>query len=155
MAGLDPAIQSLRSVSCLWMAASTGGHDDGIGGNIRVIKSRKCAPRVVRDRYELRLACFAIPARASLGRDHSAANYGNALLASGTAAQQPLSSPRSNYANRFHAQMPVPSQYDVIVDDDAKLRRNVDDLLRHVHIGLRRRGIAGRMIVREDDRRRR
>jgi len=24
-----------------WMAASKGGHDHGIGGNIRVIKSRK------------------------------------------------------------------------------------------------------------------
>jgi len=23
----------------LWMAASKGGHDDGIGGNIRVIKN--------------------------------------------------------------------------------------------------------------------
>jgi len=41
MAGLDPAIQSsLDYLVFFWMAASKGGHDDGIGGNIRVIKFR-------------------------------------------------------------------------------------------------------------------
>jgi len=40
MAGLDPAIQSQLERPCFfWMAASKGGHDDGIGGNIRVIKN--------------------------------------------------------------------------------------------------------------------
>jgi len=42
MAGLDPAIQSQLERPCFfWMAASKGGHDDGIGGNIRVIRFRK------------------------------------------------------------------------------------------------------------------
>ena len=37
MAGLDPAIQSQPEyLVFFWMAASKGGHDDGIGGNIRV-----------------------------------------------------------------------------------------------------------------------
>ena len=41
MAGQDPAIQSqLKRPVFFWMAASKGGHDDGIGGTIRVIKFR-------------------------------------------------------------------------------------------------------------------
>ena len=41
MAGLDPAIQSQFEIPCsLWMAASGGGHDNGIGGNSWVIKFR-------------------------------------------------------------------------------------------------------------------
>ena len=44
MAGLDPAIQSnLKYLVFFWMAASQGGHDDGFGGNIWVIKSRNDA----------------------------------------------------------------------------------------------------------------
>ena len=40
--GLDPDIQSQLERPCFfWMAASKGGHDDGIGGNIRVIESLK------------------------------------------------------------------------------------------------------------------
>ncbi len=41
MAGLDPAIQyDLKYLEFFWMAGSEPGHDDGIGGNIRVIKFR-------------------------------------------------------------------------------------------------------------------
>ena len=42
MAGLDPAIQPypLKYLVFFWMAGSEPGHDDGIGGNIRVIKLR-------------------------------------------------------------------------------------------------------------------
>ncbi len=41
MAGLDPAIQfNLEYLVFFWMAASKGGHDDGIGGNIPLLRSR-------------------------------------------------------------------------------------------------------------------
>ena len=36
--------------------------------------------------------------------------------------------------------MPVPPEDDVIVDDNAELRRDIDNLLCHVDIGFRRRG---------------
>ena len=42
MAGLDPAIQRISNVLAFfgWMAGSEPGHDDGIGGDIRLIKFR-------------------------------------------------------------------------------------------------------------------
>ncbi|MGB7917763.1 MAG: hypothetical protein WCF79_21135, partial [Rhodomicrobium sp.] len=36
-----PSSHTLKDLVFFWMAASKGGHDDGIGRNIRVIKSRK------------------------------------------------------------------------------------------------------------------
>ena len=38
---IRPSSHNLKDLVFFWMAASKGGHDDGIGGNIRVIKSRK------------------------------------------------------------------------------------------------------------------
>ena len=43
--------------------------------------------------------------------------------------------------------MPVLADDDVIVHGNAKGRGDIDDRARHVDIGLRRRGIAGGMIV--------
>ena len=56
------------------MAASKGGHDDGIGGNIRVIKSRKgeALSGIVTNKSA---GNYAIPARASLGRDDRYFNF--------------------------------------------------------------------------------
>jgi hypothetical protein len=45
--------------------------------------------------------------------------------------------------------MPLLADDDVIVHGDAERRRHRDDLLRHLHIGVRRRWIAGRMIVQD------
>ena len=42
---------------------------------------------------------------------------------------------RSEYPNGPHAEMPVPPEDDVIVDDNAELRRDIDNLLCHVDIG--------------------
>ena len=36
-----PSSHNLKYLVFFWMAASKGGHDDGIGGNIRVIKKEK------------------------------------------------------------------------------------------------------------------
>ena len=36
----QPSSHNLKYLVFFWMAASKGGHDDGIGGNIRVIKFR-------------------------------------------------------------------------------------------------------------------
>jgi hypothetical protein len=40
MAGLEPASYNSKYLVFFWMAASKGGHDDKIGGNVRVIKFR-------------------------------------------------------------------------------------------------------------------
>ena len=39
---------------------------------------------------------------------------------------------------------------DVIVHRDSEWPRNIDDRLRHLDIGMRWRGVSGRMIVHED-----
>ena len=65
MAGLDPATPSshiLKDLVFCWMAASKGGHDDGIGGNIRVIKCRK-GEGLIWDRNTSSACLYAIPAR--------------------------------------------------------------------------------------------
>jgi hypothetical protein len=43
--------------------------------------------------------------------------------------------------------VPLLADDDVIVHGDAERRGYGDDLLRHLHIGVRRRGIARRVIV--------
>ena len=48
------------------MAASKGGHDDGIGGNIRLIKSRK-GEALSEDRNGLKRPPFCDPGSRSLG----------------------------------------------------------------------------------------
>ncbi|MGC2396277.1 MAG: hypothetical protein WA579_09790, partial [Rhodomicrobium sp.] len=63
-----PSSHNLKDLVFFWMAASKGGHDDGIGGNIRVIKSRK-GEGLIWDRNTWSAYLYAIPARASLGRD--------------------------------------------------------------------------------------
>lgn len=66
--------------------------------------------------------------------------------------QRRLTNPPSDPAGGLHAQMAVPAEDDVIMNDDAELCRHFDDLKRHLDIGLRRRGIAGRMVMRKDNR---
>ena len=48
--------------------------------------------------------------------------------------------------------MGVLADHDVIVDGDAERLRHGDDLLRHLDIGARRRRVAGRMIVDQNNR---
>ena len=59
---------ALSSINCAGQPCLKGGHDDGIGGDIRVIKSRKgeALSRIV---THWSAWLYAIPARASLGRD--------------------------------------------------------------------------------------
>ena len=49
--------------------------------------------------------------------------------------------------------MALAADDDVVVDGDAERPRRIDDLLRHVDVGARRRRIAGGVVVHEDDRR--
>ena len=46
--------------------------------------------------------------------------------------------------------MPIPGDDDVVMDSDAKQLANLVNLLGHVDIGPRWRGVAGRMVVDED-----
>jgi hypothetical protein len=43
----------------------------------------------------------------------------------------------------------LPSDYDVIVHGNAERLRHRDDLLRHLDVGVRRRRIAGGVIVQD------
>jgi hypothetical protein len=46
--------------------------------------------------------------------------------------------------------MPVLADDDVVVHGNAERAGDVDDRLGHLDVGLRRRGIAGGVVVRED-----
>ena len=45
--------------------------------------------------------------------------------------------------------MPFASDNDVVVDRNSERLGDIDDVLRHLDIGMRRRRIAGRVIVHE------
>ena len=57
----------------------------------------------------------------------------------------------SNQLQPFQARVTVLADDDVIVHRNAERAGNVDDGLGHLDIGLRRRRIAGRMVVHWDD----
>jgi hypothetical protein len=48
--------------------------------------------------------------------------------------------------------MPVLADNEMVVHGDAERARNLDDRLRHLNVGARRGGIAGGMVVHQDDR---
>src|SRR5580692_9893966 len=61
----------------------------------------------------------------------------------------------SDQLHPLQARMAVSAYDDVVVHGDAERLRDIDDRFRHLDIGLRWRGIAGRVIVHQDDRGRR
>jgi hypothetical protein len=50
--------------------------------------------------------------------------------------------------------MSAPADDDVVVHGDAERGGDVDDRFRHLDVRTRRRGIAARMVVHQDDRQR-
>ena len=57
--------------------------------------------------------------------------------------------PESHQLHSLQARMPVPAHDDVVMHGNAERRGDIDDGLGHPHIGLRGRGIAARMVMRE------
>ena len=59
---------------------------------------------------------------------------------------------RLNQSHPLQARMPVPADDDVVVDRNAQRFCDIDDGPGHRDIRLRRRRIAGGMVVHQDDR---
>ena len=90
MAALDAAIQGLRMRR--WMAGSKPGHDNGIGGGIRVIKSRK-GGSLIRDRNEA--AAFYDPGSRFACRDDNVFPYAPPASVLSQAAQHAFARSRT------------------------------------------------------------
>src|SRR5215475_5921645 len=58
----------------------------------------------------------------------------------------------SDQLQPLQARVPVLADDDVVVHGDAERLRHLDDRLRHLDVGARRRRVAGGMVVDEDDR---
>src|SRR5262249_21606492 len=56
-----------------------------------------------------------------------------------------------NQLQRLQTRVAVLAHYEMVVDGDAQWTRDLDDRLGHVDVGARRGGIAGGMVVHQDD----
>src|SRR5437879_10455033 len=75
---------------------------------------------------------------------------GRKAIPAPTCLQMPTLRPKGDLLDQFQrleARVAVLTDDDVIVHGDAERLRDIDNLFGHLNIGLRRRGVATRMVV--------
>jgi hypothetical protein len=123
----------------LWWSAETGATAAPVTKSDRIVAGVR--PIDHDDRQIRQTGCRAIP---------NGGRYRRSIVAS--PVSEGVKCYPSDQLQSLQTRMPVLPDDDVIVHRDAQWRGDIDDRPRHLHIRLRRRRVAGGMVVHHDDR---